>query len=78
MFDLNSISQKFLQAPHISKYIKESIEKRLDRGFKTRQIYEEHKKFCFNAQVSRIKASRDYYFNMKSVWYYENKMKRGI
>jgi hypothetical protein len=52
MFDLNSISQKSLQAPHISKYIKESIEKILDRGLNTRQISEEHKKFCFNAQSS--------------------------
>jgi hypothetical protein len=29
-------------------------------------------------KVLRIKASRNDYFNMKSMWYYENKMRRGI
>ncbi len=46
-------------------------------GLNTRQIYEDHKKVWFNAQALGIKASRDDHLDMKSIQYYENKMRRG-
>jgi hypothetical protein len=54
------------QVPHISKHIKEWVEERLDRGFITKQIYEKHKKVCFNAWVFGIEALKDDYLNLKS------------
>jgi hypothetical protein len=76
--DLDLILCTSFQVPHISKCIKEWIEERLERGFITKQIYEKHKKVWFNAWVFGIEALKDDYLNLKSIRYYENKMKKEL
>ncbi len=75
--DLDLILCTSSQFPHISKHIKEWVEKRLDKGFITKQIYEKHRKMWFNVWVFGIEVLKDDYLNLKSIWYYENKMRKG-
>ncbi len=72
-----SISCRFPQTPCIFKYLKEWVEERLDVGFNTRKIYEDQKKVWFNARALGTEAWREDHLNMKSIQYYENKMRRG-
>ncbi len=39
--------------------------------------YEKHRKMWFNVWVFGIEVLRDDYLNLKSIWYYEKKMKKG-
>jgi hypothetical protein len=65
--DLDLILCTSSQFPHISKHIKEWVEKRLDKGFITKQIYEKHRKMWFNVWVFGIEVLKDDYLNLKSI-----------
>jgi hypothetical protein len=46
-FDMDSISHKSFQAPHISKHLKEWVEEGLDRGLTINSFNEEHQNLWF-------------------------------
>jgi hypothetical protein len=56
--------------------LKAWIQDRLDNGLTTRQIYEEHKKILYNAQLLGKEACVDDFLIQRNIQYLKNKMRK--